>query len=431
MEKPRKEKKRKRRIGLYVWGLAALGCGLVVWLTWVQYRRVVLARPLFAAILRNSPESVARLLAQGADPNSRDRPTAPQNVREMLLQLFRHREQDRDENFETVLMAASRLTDPGIARMLIQRGANIRAIGPNGYAALHHAAASGSSRVAELLLERGADPNQRIKGGDTPLILTIRDDHNACFETLLQRGAKPAMANDAGETPLRFAAEKGFPTLYGPLLEHGADPNTSDENGIPLIARAIQAGREDMVSLLLHYHANVNIAGGNNPLLTALDAGASYFYYSSRMTRSTQVAIVRRLLEAGADPKIKDEEGRPALWCMIQKERPEEVELLLKAGADPESIYKGSPCLIEATSRRNPILVKLLLKHHANSDSRGEGGTTALMIAAFNDDDDIVRILLAAGAHPRITDTEGRSAFRHASRSPRTLALLHSTTASR
>lgn len=427
------EKRRNRRARFYTGGIVILlFTGLFGWMTFVQYRRVVLMRPLFAAIRGNKPQEVARLLARGADPNSRDKPTAPQTLMEMLQEMFLKRKQNREENFETALMAAADKVDPDIARMLIRQGAKVRALGPADDTALHRACASGSKAVAEMLLSHGADPNRRQSTGDTPLLLAIRDGHGACVDLLLRSGAKSTQANDVGETPLYLAVEKSNPNLFEPLLAHGANPNTADKNGTSMLTRAIWDHGADIVALLIRYHVEIRGTEEDRPLLTALRSSHSYNdTLSEAVVAKRRENIVQALLKAGADPNMREGSGPPALYEMILSGRVKEAQLLLEAGADPNSVFEDTPGLVKAASMRNPGMVQILLQYKAKPDRQNKDGTTALMIAAYNGDDDIVRSLLSAGARPQKADAGGWTAFQHAAGSRSTLALLSASGAVR
>lgn len=426
MEKSREGRSRKRKTGFYVGGLIVIALGsLFAWQSYVLYRHAKLQQPLFAAIQEMDTDAVARLLARGADPNARNRPRTQKGFLELLQRLFTLRQKEGDENFETALMAAADKADTETVTLLLRKGADVHAVGPGQMTALHRAAAVGADEVTAALLSGGADPNRRAKGGDTPLIVAIRDGHGTCVSVLVDRGANPNLVNNARESPMLFAAELGLPNLYRPLLKNGADPNTRDRGGSLLLTRAIESGREDLVELLLHYHANPNVPQAFSPLMTALTKKRSERYDEVLFTDKMRLGMVRRLLEAKADPNVKNPEGCPALWQAVHLEHTEEVALLLKAGAGPNAPHAGTPPLIQAAFQHNTAMVKSLLASKATPDLKGEGGMTALMVAAFNGENEMVRALLAAGAHPQIKDAEGLDAFQCAIGSPQTVALLH------
>jgi cytohesin len=72
----------------------------------------------------------------------------------------------------------------GVARLLVERGADPNARGSGGTTPLHAAADAGDRAVAELLVERGADPSSRDDRGHTPGELALAGGHGALAEWL-------------------------------------------------------------------------------------------------------------------------------------------------------------------------------------------------------------------------------------------------------
>jgi ankyrin repeat protein len=117
--------------------------------------------------------------------------------------------------------------------------------------------------------------------------------------------------------------------------------------------------------------------------LLLLVAGCGFFYPTDALigaARAGDVAEMRRLLKQGHDPDVRGGvNGWPALMHAIHKNRRTSVEVLLQAGADP--------------------------------NARGNGGYTPLIMAAGYGYSDIVRLLLAKGADPRLTTPSGLNAL--------------------
>jgi hypothetical protein len=111
---------------------------------------------------------------------------------------------------DTALHAAAFSYDPGMARGLVARGANIRARNRRGAEPLHAAVMGvpGSAHwnppqqraVIVYLIEAGADPNATAAGGVTPLQRAVRNRCSVAVEALLSAGADPHLANDSGST---------------------------------------------------------------------------------------------------------------------------------------------------------------------------------------------------------------------------------------
>ncbi|HQM73974.1 MAG TPA: tetratricopeptide repeat protein [Candidatus Saccharicenans sp.] len=70
-------------------------------------------------------------------------------------------------NFGTPLIMAASSGKLEIAKLLIERGADLNVIGQNGWTALGCAAAEGHSEIVDLLISKGADVEQAIQGMKT------------------------------------------------------------------------------------------------------------------------------------------------------------------------------------------------------------------------------------------------------------------------
>ena len=127
--------------------------------------------------------------------------------------------------------------------------------------------------------------------------------------------------------------------------------------------------------------------GGATPLMAAALYG--------------DAALVRELLDAGADPNVANDAGATALmWAVDDVEK---TRLLVEHGANihATSANRRTAILIAASMPRNQAVVAYLLAHGANPSEKGPslfGGTTPLTEAALHGDDATMRLLLDRGA---------------------------------
>jgi ankyrin repeat protein len=129
-------------------------------------------------------------------------------------------------------------------------------------------------------------------------------------------------------------------------------------------------------------------------------------------------AVVKLLLQEGADVTAQDSEGWTALhWAAWEGhgsalEGHEAVQPLLNAGADVSVRDKrGMTPLHWAAADGQEAIVRLLLDAHATIDARDSEGCTALHLAAANGHEDVVRLLADMKADIAAEDGKGEMAL--------------------
>lgn len=126
------------------------------------------------------------------------------------------------------------------------------------------------------------------------------------------------------------------------------------------------------------------------------------------------------LLKYGADPSVRDSQGRSVLdiailWCLTDT-----VKLLLLNGADPNFRAKnGKTPLMKAAilglQDARPMQQKLQIMMHlldsgAEIDAQTPEGKTALMYAVGNSRLEVVELLISSGASLLVKDHQGNRA---------------------
>uniref|UniRef100_A0A6C0C4B3 Uncharacterized protein n=1 Tax=viral metagenome TaxID=1070528 RepID=A0A6C0C4B3_9ZZZZ len=135
----------------------------------------------------------------------------------------------------------------------------------------------------------------------------------------------------------------------------------------------------------------------------------------AKAVKSGNIGKVKQLLfKEDADPNIKDilfngrnkKKGNTALIFAAQEGHKEIVELLIKAGADPDMTDIYGTTALMASCKFNAVndnynldIIKLLLKGDVNINLQNEMDETALMIASEHGNTGIVEILITAGAN--------------------------------
>jgi ankyrin repeat protein len=125
-------------------------------------------------------------------------------------------------------------------------------------------------------------------------------------------------------------------------------------------------------------------------------------------------AAMKRLLDAGLDPNARDAAGYTPLIAAARAGNVAVVRLLTSRGADPNlpdaAVNSWTP-LLHAVHKDQPRSIAALLDAGANANGADSYGQTPLMMAAGYGYTDIVKILLARGANPRLPMRDGVTAI--------------------
>ena len=212
----------------------------------------------------------------------------------------------------------------------------------------------------------------------------------------------------AAEQPsaIHLAAMYGLRHATQRLLDEGTLADLRDSHGHTPLFFAAMMGEADVVKLLLatddvDINAQTEPSYSMTPLYVAADGG--------------HLEVLRTLLQDGADVNLRCWNGT-ALNCAVRSRNAISTELLLEAGADPDSQNrKGNPVIFELSKvlemcdpRPAKQIVELLHKHGANLKARDSSQRTLLHVAAEACNLEAVRMLLAEGLDPDIVDKLGQ-----------------------
>ena len=167
------------------------------------------------------------------------------------------------------------------------------------------------------LLQRGFDPNTIDAKGQTGLYLALQEPSQKVAQVLAEwPKTNVNLLNSAGESVLMIAALKGNEGAVGSLLRRGADVN---KTGWTPLHYAATSGQLTILTQLLENHAYIDAESpnGSTPLMMAAMYGTPQ--------------AVKLLIDAGADPLLKNQQGITAIDFARRANRTESIELLATA----------------------------------------------------------------------------------------------------
>jgi ankyrin repeat protein len=208
----------------------------------------------------------------------------------------------------------------------------------------------GAGVGGEALAEQGADGNQVVEATGNPVPASTG------------RGRRPARDPDGGAlTALVYAARTGNIDAARALLEGGADVNQTTRYGWSPLLAATQNGSYQLAKFLIEHGANVNLAnkGGWTPLYLAVDnRNIEGGDYPVRTADMDSLAYITYLLDKGANVNWR---------------------------------------ITESTETRTVFTNQWL----------NENGATAFLRAAQSGDLELLKLLVARGADPKINTKLG------------------------
>ncbi|KAF6788771.1 ankyrin repeat protein [Colletotrichum sojae] len=234
-----------------------------------------------------------------------------------------------------------------------------------------------------------------------PVMDAISCQHLTVLQKLLELKVDIEVRDSRGRTPLLCCVEEGGAEALKMLRRFGADFGVKDRGGTPALHLAVRRADVDTLRYLLNcdHAAAQAVPNGSTLDIEARDArGRTALWYSaSCMTLDT----LQMLLDHGANPEAKDNNGQTMLFTAAGTDRPEVVRHLLTQAALDRNIpdieardTKGNTALWHNASRGNLGMLQILLEYGADSETKNDAGQTILFAAAEAGRQEVVQYLL-------------------------------------
>ena len=286
---------------------------------------------IFTAVKENDIATVRSLLSQGTDPNCYDEDgdrllmlaALYSSVDCMQLLL----EKGSDPNGKNILDETAliwSLHDPAKIKLLIQHGADVNAKAKSGNTAFLIAAVGHENlETLTLLMKSGADVLALNNRKENALIRAASFGDTATVSFLINKGIDVnARSSDTATALINAALNVNTPVVIQ-LLENGADPDVICFFGLTALAAAATYDDVESVTALLKKVKKINVQDqlGFTPLIWAA------------YNEHDNVAIIRAIIDKGANINMKSNDGSTALSMALKKGNTPTVALLQKAGA--------------------------------------------------------------------------------------------------
>jgi ankyrin repeat protein len=331
-----------------------------------------------------------------------------------------------DEVGQSLLMTAAVREQVEVVRRLLAVGADVDASARDGRTALHYALADDDNReavaaIARELVAAGADINRRDRRGRTPLMLAAGLGFVELVQDWLTRGSDPHQTDKKGRNALAYAARtlanitrdtdpkydaeevrEGLAQLridpdskLGQQAMAYAEPRTE-----PTPFELLQSGAESAGEFETTRIKGLQWLNETIDLLVARecspDSSARYLAKAGRLD-------LLKLVSREALNAIDEETGQTALTQAVEDSQVARVRLLLEAGADPNArnYYGNLPLMCAEPTRRGFECARLLIERGADPSAENENGLTVIDEALIMMQASKIPFLLEAGADPR------------------------------
>ena len=252
------------------------------------------------------------------------------------------------------------------------------------------------------LLKKHVDVNAPSADGTPALHWIVRMQDVDTARLLLKAGAEADRGNRYGVRPLHLAINNGDLETVRLLLAARADPNSADTTGESCLIMAARVGNLDIVKALLDKRATPDAPDPEyhqTPLMVAARAG--------------HAPIVSLLIKQGATVDAQTRTGATPKYRTPKENSGSKGAGIVRGGwperGERDPIPGAKTPLLYAVREGHEDVVKLLLDAGANIEKADADGVTPLLMAVLNGHVALAQSLIARGANVNVSDWYGQT----------------------
>ena len=253
--------------------------------------------------------------------------------------------------------------------------------------------------------------NMRTHYNETLLFDACKEKNMMMVNLLIEKGATPDICDRYQTSPLSYAVQNNnFDAVRALIKMSNLNPNIKDNKFNELrctaLYYAVKNNSEEMVDLLLQ-HPKIDLDmkyGSYGNKVGNLDevSNGSKGTILHIACKEKKLAIINKLLAAGANGNIRDSSGKTAIYYAVRDNSEEVLDLLLKHPQINFNMrYEDTQMTLleKACEEKNLILIEKLLAAGANINLRDLLGKTVIYYAVKNNSEEVLNLLLK---HPQI-----------------------------
>ncbi|MEO0414724.1 MAG: L,D-transpeptidase family protein, partial [Verrucomicrobiota bacterium] len=235
----------------------------------------------------------------------------------------------------------------------------------------------------------------------TPLMAAVEDDQQSVFEFLMERDSVKAGLDSRAELEsdnvLSLALKRRDFERARQLIESGADVNTEKTLGVPFLVDALYGMDREMVDFLIENGVDVNARGTqpSSPLAMAAE--------------KNDLPLMERFIDGGGDVNAPGVTGEPFLIEAARRAEYDELDLLVKHGANARIESQGETLLSIANKNGDGALMAIALRAGVEGLKEPTSGDLMIFDALRQQDMDLYHQLVDHGASEVGLNTRGES----------------------